>query len=207
MISKHDNIWKSNKDPKPYFQGQPGVMDSYLIPPEFLDYHQFPQFLEARREKIWERVRTFLGIQSDEDGLPAQALAAEPSTPSVDLAQAPAVDERVLIRRVFTRIPVPDGPRMLFRALWDAGEEGLSLGELATTMHRTRHELAGVLGALGKRINRTEGVAATHPGAGIGLFLEWWRERGEWCYRLRPTFRQALADDAELARLALGREG
>lgn len=207
LISKHDNIWKSNQDPKPYFLCQPKVMPRYLIPARHLDYDQFPQFLEARREMIWERVRTFLGISTDQADPVAEMSDTEPPSRPGDVPHLSAVDDRVLIHRVLTRLPLPEGPRLLIRALWDAGEAGLSFAELATAASRTKRQLAGVTGALGKRITGTEGVAAAHPGVGIGLLFGIWREHGEWWYRLRPTFRQALAEDADLARLVLGSGG
>ena len=62
LISKQRNIWKSNQDPKAYFSQQDGLMQYYLIPPEYLDYDQFPTFLEERRKLIWAQVCRFLGM-------------------------------------------------------------------------------------------------------------------------------------------------
>jgi len=61
LISKRDNIWKSNQDPKPYFESNPGVAEQYLIPTDLLDYDRYVEFLSRRREMIWERVQAFLG--------------------------------------------------------------------------------------------------------------------------------------------------
>ena len=66
LISKYDNIWKSNMDPGPYFEAHPGVAEQYLIPVEYLDYDQYPQFLLLRRKKIWDRVQEFLGLTEEE---------------------------------------------------------------------------------------------------------------------------------------------
>ena len=70
LISKIDNIWKSNTDPKPYFDTYPGVAEQYLIPTNLLEYEQYPEFLLVRRKKIWERVQTFLGLSAED--LPAE---------------------------------------------------------------------------------------------------------------------------------------
>ena len=66
LISKHDNIWKSNLDPKPYFENNPGVAEQYLIPFEYLEYEQYPEFLALRKKKIWDRVQEFLGLTAEE---------------------------------------------------------------------------------------------------------------------------------------------
>ena len=61
LISKRDNIWKSNQDPEPYFLANPGVAEQYLIPTDLLDYSRYIEFLSSRRAMIWKRVHTFLG--------------------------------------------------------------------------------------------------------------------------------------------------
>lgn len=106
-----------------------------------------------------------------------------------------------LMTRVLTRIPVPWGQRQLFRALYDAGENGLTGAELAELMGRRPDQLAGVLGALGHRINRT---AARTDGRVVGtdLILRWEQRNGEWTLRLRPEFREVLESD-EVAHLGI----
>jgi hypothetical protein len=66
LISKPDNIWKSDTDPRPYFEAHPGVAEHYLIPVELLDYERYPEFLLVRRKRIWNRVKEFLGLTEDE---------------------------------------------------------------------------------------------------------------------------------------------
>lgn len=66
LISKPDNIWKRNADPKPYFEAHPGVAEQYLIPRELLEYEKYPEFLLMRRKKIWSRIQEFLGLTDDE---------------------------------------------------------------------------------------------------------------------------------------------
>ena len=53
-------------DPKPYFDVNPGVAEQYLIPTQYLEYDQYPEFLAMRRKKIWDRVQEFLGLTDDE---------------------------------------------------------------------------------------------------------------------------------------------
>lgn len=120
----------------------------------------------------------------------------------VDKPDMPAEDEPDLdglangdIKEVFTRRAVPRGQQQLFTALYDAGEGGLTNDELVQIMgRRDRQDLVGVLGALGRRVNNTEGYGrATKPGIGMLLFIE--PDSGnQWRYSLRPETRAALEE-------------
>jgi hypothetical protein len=44
------------------------------------------------------------------------------------------------------------------RILSEVGDEGISWSEIVRKMGRTRLQMAGVLGAIGVRINKTEGL-------------------------------------------------
>lgn len=96
-------------------------------------------------------------------------------------------------QRLLTRRRVPRGQRQLYKALYDAGDAGLTHAELAEVMGR-RDVLAirGVLGALGKRVNQTPGFGQREqPGSGMALS---WEELvdGQWRLRLLPAMRTAL---------------
>jgi hypothetical protein len=121
-----------------------------------------------------------LGSEADPAAHPADGSLEQPNG---------ANDE--LVRRVLNRMEIPPGQIALYKALANAGEERLSASALAAAMGRTEQVLSGVLGALGRRINGTEGVDQTNP-PGIGLFLGYTRENGKWHYRLRPEVRDAL---------------
>ncbi|MFW5876533.1 MAG: GmrSD restriction endonuclease domain-containing protein [Myxococcota bacterium] len=66
LISKQENIWKLDKDPKCYFTENPGALDRYLVPGDLLDYDDFDKFLTQRRSRIWERVRSMLAIPEEQ---------------------------------------------------------------------------------------------------------------------------------------------
>lgn len=104
---------------------------------------------------------------------------------------APPADEPELIRRVLERKQVPPGQRALLRALYRAGDAGLDAPELARAMDRSEPELAGVLGALGRRINGTPGANTAEP-PGITLMLDVTAAGNGWNYRLRDAARAAL---------------
>jgi hypothetical protein len=94
------------------------------------------------------------------------------------------------VRRMLTRIRIPDGQRALYEVLYGAGDQGLSRSDLAAALNRSKSELAGVLGALGHRINRTEGLEGK---GGIEAVLDACTlEDGDWHYRMRPVLREAL---------------
>jgi hypothetical protein len=98
-----------------------------------------------------------------------------------------------LMVQVLTRMPVPPAQRALYRALYDAGEAGLGATDLAAAIQRTEPELAGVLGALGRRINRTPGADAdpNNP-PGVGLMFNIVQKDGQWHYRMRDELRGVL---------------
>jgi hypothetical protein len=98
------------------------------------------------------------------------------------------------VRRMLTRIPIPDGQRALYRVLRDAGDQWVSRADLAAGMGRTERELDGVLGALGRRTNGTPGCDKVST-PGIAVILEVRFFDNQWHYRMRPVLRAAL--DAE----------
>lgn len=108
-------------------------------------------------------------------------------------ARQPPASVPELIRKVLTRMPVPPAQQALYRALFRAGEAGLGASELAAAIHRTEPELAGVLGALGRRINRTSGMYAENS-PGVELMFEVKQEGGQWHYRMRDELREVLEE-------------
>ena len=66
LVASLDNNWKSNTDPQPYFDANPGVAEQYLIPIDLLEYEKYREFLLVRRNRIWNRIKEFLGLTEDE---------------------------------------------------------------------------------------------------------------------------------------------
>lgn len=94
------------------------------------------------------------------------------------------------IRQMLTRIPIRKGQLELYKALYSAGDRALSSSALDAAINRTRHQVAGVLGALGRRINNTEGLEGK---GGILVILDITEgEEGDWDYRMKPILRAAL---------------
>ncbi len=88
------------------------------------------------------------------------------------------------------RIPIPPGQQQLYQALYKAGEKGLSSSELSSTLNRTRYQLSGVLGALGVRVNGTQGLE--NKGGIAAIFDISQLSRGEYQYRMKPILIHAL---------------
>lgn len=99
------------------------------------------------------------------------------------------------IRNMISRRGVSKGQLHLYRILFEAGDSGISWAELVSKMSRTRAQMAGVLGALGMRINRTEGL---DDGQGISHILDLWEDNGEWFYRMKPELREAIEQEGIL---------
>ena len=76
-----------------------------------------------------------------------------------------------LVRRVLRRHRIPPTQRALYRALYEADDDGLDFVSLAAAVGRSVEELSGVLGGLGRRVNATPGVGApalaTHLNAAV----------------------------------------
>ncbi|MDE0073454.1 MAG: DUF4268 domain-containing protein [Gammaproteobacteria bacterium] len=94
--------------------------------------------------------------------------------------------------RVLTRRTVPRGQRELYQALVRAGPRGLTATELVGQMARESSTLGGIMGALGKRVNKTPGFgAANKPGAEMLLDTAEDSE-GQSRYSLTPVMAEAL---------------
>ena len=90
---------------------------------------------------------------------------------------------------MLTRRRISKGQLELYKALYDTSQ-GLSMPELVETLNRSRSQIAGVLGALGRRIHNTPGLGGK---GGLVTVLDISEAKGgEWHYRMRSHLRQAL---------------
>jgi hypothetical protein len=127
----------------------------------------------------------FVGPELDE-------LEQQPNPPT----SPPGSDEdaEAFVRRVLRRMEIPFGQRDLYRALYQAGEAGLTRDELAQAMGRAPDKIDGVLGALGRRINGTPRPDMSSS-PGITAFLDVQAGDGGWRYRLLPVLRRVLEQE------------
>ena len=81
-----------------------------------------------------------------------------------DLLADPALDAVDIARRVLCRMFSPRGQLLLYKVLYEAGETGVPYYELPERMGIRTDQISGVMGALGTRINYTEGLKSQRPG-------------------------------------------
>lgn len=146
----------------------------------------YSRFIERRGERVLMELRNRLGFGDGAEG------GWTPPPPVVIQEPPPASELDVslqAVRRMLRRRRVPDGQRALYRALYDAGDKWMTLSELADAMDRSPAQLAGVLGALGNRINQTEGLEDQGATSAV---LGFRKVGSEWYYRMRPVLREAL---------------
>ena len=96
------------------------------------------------------------------------------------------------IRRLLTRRNVPRGQKDLYRELLKNKNDWMSGDRLAQNIGRTKHQFSGILGALGNRINNTEGLEGK---GGIKVVLDVKKEGDEWCYRMKKILIEALKEE------------
>ena len=106
----------------------------------------------------------------------------------LDEGKGPDTATADAVRKMLTRIPIADGQMALYKALYAAGDAGMTQEQLSAATGRSARELSGVMGALGRRINNTEGL----EGLGTGAVLDCrWGGSG-WWYQMLPLLREAL---------------
>ena len=99
-----------------------------------------------------------------------------------------------VIKRVLERSPqLAHGQAILFEVLYQAGNKGLKFDDIALKIDKTTAQLAGVLGALGRRINNTIGVEGK---PGITYLLDYKaevnNEPGAWGWAMRYELQEVI---------------
>ena len=128
-------------------------------------------------------------------------LVSEPESSTVEPiagGEAEAIDDSTgkrfvtveFAREVLTRLPLSPAQRAMLKALYDAeAEEYVTTTELVRVLaYGTGHQLAGLMGAFGRRIANTEGFDEK------ATFFEIRRNEtaAAWEYRLPANVRKAL---------------
>lgn len=99
-------------------------------------------------------------------------------------------------RRVLKRRPISEPMRAVLQALYDFGEEWLTMTELCEASDYTRSQFAGLMGAFGRRISHTDG----HDEETYFFETEWDDEEGHLSYRIPATVREALEKEGVVAQ-------
>ena len=172
----------------------------------------FRAFRDGRKSLIKKTVQAFLGVAfadqvgdgigeppfvSDEEVTSPIGNGKSPSvppsvTPPLEPDEPGETPSSEALALILTRNGGSSyGQKAVYRALYAAGDSGLTYSKLASEIGRTEPQLNGVLGALGNRVNGTNGINGT---PGITCLVQIWREApgGEWQYRLLDQFRELL---------------
>jgi predicted transcriptional regulator len=138
--------------------------------------------LADHREWLQRRVRAFEGRRR------AEAAETESILPGSEKVK-PEPDD---FYQLLTRRRLPAGQRDLYKALYEAGESGLTREELVTVMgRRDLQDLGGVLGALGTRVNYTPGYGQTYK-PGTDMVIEKHKTMDGEKLVMMPGLREAL---------------
>jgi hypothetical protein len=86
--------------------------------------------------------------------------------------------------------PLRPNHRALFQIREKAGSNGIESRKLVVAINLTYQQLTGVLGALGVRINSTEGLE--DKGGRLTIIDVKEVNDGEWLYTMRPVLQQGL---------------
>jgi hypothetical protein len=123
-----------------------------------------------------------------------QDVAGQVAGVSTTTVAEPVPTQRV-VRRVLKRHRVPPAQRALYKALYEAGDDGLDFATLAATIGRSTEELSGVLGGLGRRVNATPGVDTLPETPGVELLFEHKESappNGTWGWAMKAELREVL---------------
>lgn len=93
-----------------------------------------------------------------------------------------------IAKAAMTRIGLSDSQKDLLRAMLDAGDEGVLTSDMANAAGLTRPQIAGVMGALGRRMTYTPGW----PQSENWHRFEWDDEAKQWRYWLADPVREVL---------------
>uniref|UniRef100_B8HP62 Uncharacterized protein n=1 Tax=Cyanothece sp. (strain PCC 7425 / ATCC 29141) TaxID=395961 RepID=B8HP62_CYAP4 len=101
------------------------------------------------------------------------------------------------IRKIVTRRPIPPGQITLYKVLYEESGKWLSNNKLSEKMRwNDKESLRGVLGALGNRVNRTNGLSTDMQG--IEVLLETDEENDSSSYRMRSELREVIDREPKL---------
>ena len=92
---------------------------------------------------------------------------------------------------MLSRIPISEAQLDIYKALKD-GE--LEYEEYRRVIDRTEREVAGVHGALGKRIKGTKEIQAVGLPGNMEAIMTWRNEGGKYFLSLKPEFLQVLLE-------------
>jgi hypothetical protein len=120
------------------------------------------------------------------------SLFSDSSVIQQETEQGPMIDPKEAYRAMLTRIDIQQGQRDLYRVL-SKGE--LEYEEYLVKMKRTWQEIAGVHGALGKRINNTKEIHQASLPGNMSAIVDLRKENGKEYLKLKQEFIEVLEEE------------
>lgn len=114
---------------------------------------------------------------------------SESVTGEEEVPDSEAIEPVEAIRQMLTRRPIAHGQRVLYEAL---SEGRLAYDELLERTGRAGQQMAGLLGALGNRINNTPEIHRAGLPGNVEAVLKYERIDGKRHLSLTPHAREAL---------------
>jgi hypothetical protein len=105
---------------------------------------------------------------------------------------APTIDPKSAIKKVLSRRPISEGQRALYEALADGPVE---YQELLRKTGREASVMAGVLGALGRRVSNTKEIRLAGLPENSEAILHWEYDGESYVYSLRDYALEALVEE------------
>lgn len=127
-----------------------------------------------------------------EDNIANGNVGAPEPTPTMDEEEARILARKAAYKTMLNRRPIPEGQLDVYKAL---SEGELEYQEYLRRMKRTNYEVAGVHGALGKRINRTPAITEAGLPGNMEAVVTWRNEGGKYFLSLKPEFVEVLIEE------------
>ncbi len=106
-----------------------------------------------------------------------------------DMDKVVKIEPVAAIRKMLTRRPIPNGQLSVYKAL---SKDKVEYNEFLKGVRKTTGQIAGVFGALGRRINKTEEIHKAGLLGNTRDVLKWDYENGKYYLSLTPNALEAL---------------
>ena len=129
---------------------------------------------------------------SGPSGVSTEESTAEVETEGIDDSGGKRFATVDFARKALTRLPLSPAQRAVLKALYDAGAEYVTTTEVVRAVgYQSGHQLAGLMGALGRRLANTKGFDEN------ATFFEIRRNEAAaaWEYHLPANVRKALEQE------------
>jgi len=127
-----------------------------------------------------------------EDNNERENVGALEPTQTIDEEEGKKLARKIAYKTMLNRRAIPEGQLAVYRALLQ-GE--LYYQEYLRRMNRSDHEVAGVHGALGKRINRTAAIHEAGLPGNMDAVATWRNEGAKRFLSLKPEFVEVLLEE------------